>query len=328
MKRLILVRYGNYVGSSLTDSGRKQIRNLIPALVESVVGNILLVCSPVQRAKESATILAEHFKIPIIENPVWKAEGDWSDDVGAFASIADIDPSVDTLVVVTHMPFMYSFPPYYGIKALGVPLHYGAVEKGEAQVIDCEKKTMIRLKPALTTDEPLPAQHVRPISGRNGNYTREHADRYGSKLKELSPKRRLKKVYLFGSVAKHGSGKDLDLVFEVPLPVFLDFAKRCVGALDGFHPVSAGLLPMYSSFWNYYSPKVKRVEYAYETVGLSDSDIAELESIVPKKKMDVLCLPVGWRDKTDVNKVLHTAFGFGKDPNLLQHIVDSATELN
>jgi len=159
MKRLILVRHGAYLSGSLTKYGRKQMLKLLPALVKSVVGNILLVCSPVQRAKESATILAEHLKIPIIENSVWKAEGNSSDDVGALASINDIDPSVDTLIVVTHLPFLFSFPHYYGEMVLGVTLPNRIVELGEAQVIDCEKKTMIHLKPALTTDEPLPEHH-------------------------------------------------------------------------------------------------------------------------------------------------------------------------
>lgn len=329
MKRLILVRHGDYAGRALTDFGRKQMQELAPALANSVVGNMFLVSSPIQRAKESAAILAEHFRVPVNEHGVWEAESDSSDNQGAFQFIGGIDANIDTLVVVTHLPFLQSFPAYFGKNELNVSLPYGGVDKGQAQVIDCEMKTMTRVTPAPNENgnEPLPVRHTPPTSRTNGSYTKEHADSYVAMLKQVAPKSRLKKVYLFGSIAKHGAGNDVDLVFEVPRKVFLEFASACVGALDGFHPVTMQFLPCASAYWDYESPKEARAKYALNALSVLPDASDGLAEIVPYEKVDILCLPIGWQDKTDVNQVLHKAFGFGKDPKLLQHIIDSAIEL-
>lgn len=329
MKRLILVRHGDYVGSTLTDFGRKQMQELAPVLANSVVGNMLLVSSTIRRAKESSAILAEHFRVPVIEHGVWEAEGDWSDNDGAFQFIGDVDTNIDTLVVVTHLPFLESFPAYFGKKALNVSLPYGGVDKGQAQVIDCEMKTMTRvtLAPSENTGESLTVRPTLPIFRTNGGYTREHAERYVAMLKRAAPKNRLKKVYLFGSIAKHGSGNDVDLVLEVPRKVFLEFASACVGALDGFHPVTVQLSPWASAYWDYESPKEARAKYALNAITVPPDVTVGLAEIVPYEKVDILCLPTDWRGKADVNQMLHKAFGFGKDPKLLQHIIDSAIEL-
>lgn len=329
MKRLILVRHGDYFDGALSDYGREQMQELAPALANNVVGNMLLVSSPIQRAKESATILAEYFHIPVNEHEVWEAEGNWSDDDGAFQFIAGIDTNISTLVVVTHLPFLESFPTYFGKRALDVSLPSGGVNKGQAQVIDCEMKTMTRVTsaPNKNVSELLSARSMTPISRTRGDYTREHAERYVVMLKQVAPKNRLKKVYLFGSIAKHGSGNDVDLVLEVPRKVFLEFASACVGALDGFHPVTAQLLPWASAYWDYESPKEARAKYALNALTVLSDASDGLAGIVPHDKIDILCLPVGWKDKTDVNKVLNTAFNLGKDPNLLQHVIDSVIEL-
>lgn len=329
MKRLILVRHGDYSGGALTDYGRKQMQELAPVLANSVVGNMLLVSSPIRRAKESATILAEYFRVPIDEHEVWEAGGHSSDNDGAFQFIADVDANIDTLVVVTHLPFLESFPTYFGKRSLDVSLPSGGADKGQAQVIDCEMKTMTRVTsaPNKNGSELLPVRLTPQISRTNGGYTREHAERYVVMLKRAAPKNRLKKVYLFGSIAKHGFGNDVDLVLEVPHKVFLEFASACVGALDGFHPVTAQLLPWASAYWDYESPKEARAKYALSALAMLPDASDGLAGIVPHDKIDILCLPVGWKDKTDVNKVLNTAFNLGKDPNLLQHVIESVIEL-
>lgn len=328
MKRLILVRHGEYFDGTLTGFGREQMQELALALASSVVGNILLESSPVQRAKESATILAEYLHVPVNEHAVWEADS-WVDNEGAFQFVGDVDVNIDTLVVVTHLPFLESFPAYFGENALKVSFPYGGVEKGQAQAIDCETKTMTRVIPAPNgnRNESLPVRPASPTSRTNGNYTREHAGRYAAMLKQVAAKNRLKKVYLFGSIAKYGSGNDVDLVLEVPRKVFLEFASACVGALSGFHPVTAELLPWASAYWDYESPREARAKYALNALTVPTDASDELAGIVPYEKIDIICLPTGWQDKTDVNQVLHKAFGFGKDPKLLQHIIDSAIEL-
>lgn len=336
MEKLILVRHGDYVISgALTAYGRTQMQELAPALAYSVVGNILLVSSPIQRAKESAAILAEHFRVPVMEHEVWTAPDDWSDNDGALQFIGDIGANIDTLVVVTHLPFLESFPAYFGTKALNVSLPYGGVKKGQAQIIDCETKTMTHVTSTsiekglkVTMKESSPILVTPPTSRIHGNYTREHAERYAAILKQAAPKSRLKKVYLFGSIAKYDSGNDVDLVLEVPRKVFLEFASACVGALDGFHPVTAGLLPWASAYWDYESPREVRAKYALNVLSLLPNAGDRLAGIVPYEKVDILCLPTDWRSRADVNQILHKAFGLGKDPNLLRHIIDSAIELH
>ncbi len=329
MKRLILVRHGDYVDGSLTVFGRQQMQELACALAHSVVGNMLLVSSTIQRAKESAAILAEFFQVPVMEHGVWAAPGDTSNNDGALQFIGSIDTNIDTLMVVTHLPFLQSFPAFFGKEALNVSFSSSWVEKGQAQVIDCMMKTMTLVKSGSKENgnEPLSVQSAEPTSRANGNYTREHAKRYAVRLKQVAPKNRLRKIYLFGSIAKYGRGNDVDLVLEVSPKVFLEFASACVGALNGFHPVTGELLPLASAYWCYESPKEARSRNALEAIAVLPWFDHELAHIVPHEKIDVLCLPTGWREKTDVNKVLHTAFGFGKDPNLLQHIVGSVIEL-
>jgi len=150
MKKLILVRHGDYVGSALTDYGRKQMQKLAPALARYVVGNMYFVTSPIERAKESAAILAEYFKVPVFNHRIWSAEGNWSNNEGAFQYIDYMNTSIDTFVVVTHLPFLESFPAYFGKKALDVLFHNGGVNKGQAQVIDCQMKTMTCVRPSLS----------------------------------------------------------------------------------------------------------------------------------------------------------------------------------
>lgn len=329
MKRLILVRHGNYSGSSLSAYGRLQMQELAPTLIKSVVGNMLLVSSSIRRAVESAAILGEYFRVPLTTHEAWAAPGDTSDNDGAYQFISVINPGIDTLIVVTHLPFLESFPKYFGQRALGVTLPYGGVDKGQAQVIDCELKTMTRVIPSpMEKADTLPTQLTPPIPRASERYTTEHAERYVAILKRVTPANRLRKVYVFGSIAKHGSGNDVDLVLEVPRNVFLEFATSCVGALDGFHPVTAQLLPCANACWNYESPKTARAEYALSTLAVPPGVSTELAKIVPQDKIDILCLPIGWRDKTDVNQVLHKAFGFGKDRNLLKNIIESAIELH
>ena len=329
MKRLILVRHGHYAGNALTEFGRKTIQALAPVLANSVMGQMLLVSSPVPRAKESATILAEYFHVTVNEQKVWAAEGHCSDNDGAYKFISGIAADVDTLVVVTHFPFLESFPAYFGRLTLDVSFPFNGVDYGQARVINCELKTNILVtaptaeskNKRVSEPSPKPAAHI------YGKHTREDAERYVAQLKKVAPNGRLKHVHLFGSIAKHGSGKDIDLVLEVSRKTFRQFVSSCVGPLNGFHPVTMELLPLASMFWLYESPKEARAKYALEAIGVLPQHEDELGNVVPYKDIDILCLPSGWQGETDVNRMLGRAFDFSNDPNMLSHIIDSAIEL-
>lgn len=244
--------------------------------------------------------------------------------------------------MVTHLEYVESFPAYWCKHALGVKLRSYEIKKGEAWVIDCEGKRVMHLCPmgrgggnwmegtpvpepvSALREEAAPPHATKP----RGRVTRDDAQMYVQALKGAAKTEKLKGVYLFGSVAKKGAGNDMDFVFEVPKRVFLEYARQCIGALDGFHPIKKMLLPMYSAYWDYYSPEDARLRYAHEVVGISEEKLGELGRHLPESSLDVICLPVGWRDgKSDVSKMLDKAFGFGPDPDLLKHITESAIAL-
>lgn len=347
MKTLIVARHGDYLSDSggLSDYGRSQIGKLGEALQSVVDGAVLILNSTAPRAVESAAILTELFTAPSEGHKfLWSgSDAGFDDNPAARKLVEGHAEKFDTIIMVTHFEYVESFPAYWCEHALGVKLRSHEIEKGEAWVIDCEGKRIMHLspmdresgswvegtpapKPASALPEKAAAQHLIKPQGR---VTRDDAETYAQALKDAAKaSKKLKGVYLFGSVAKIGAGHDMDFVFEVPKKVFLKYASQCVGALDGFHPVKKALLPMASMYWDYFSPEDARVRYAHGVVGISEETLGQLGQHLPGSSLDVICLPVGWRDgKSDVSKMLNEAFGFGPDPDLLKHIAESAIAL-
>jgi len=113
----------------------------------------------------------------------------------------------------------------------------------------------------------------------------------------------------------------------VPDGVSVEFAGECIGTLDGFHPIEKALLPMYSMYWDYYSPALARLHYALSALGLSDEQMSELATIIPEDKVDVVCLPTGWNEVGHVYNLLEENFGLGGDPQLLTNIAKSCVKM-
>lgn len=156
--------------------------------------------------------------------------------------------------------------------------------------------------------------------------TRNSAGLYAAALKAAANES-LKRVLLFGSTLRD-AGRDLDIIVEVPEEAFIEYARQCVGALDGYHPLSGGLLPMASAYWNYQSPKTHRLGNALRAIGIiSEQMYRSLALIVPHDHVDMLCLPVGWTNQGYADGLLAKAFGFCKDPNTLKNIATTAIEL-
>lgn len=347
MKTLIVARHGDYNSSAgdLSGYGRQQIGELGKALEGVVSGTVLVLHSTAPRASESAEILALAFNAPRVGHEVlWSgSDGGFEDLAAALSLVEEHAKQFDTIIMVTHFEYVESFPAYWCEHVLGVKLQSHEIEKGEAWVIDCRGKRMMRLSPmdheggtwmeGLLLSKPtieLPDEKTTPRPTEpKGRVTRDDAQKYVQALKEAAKSSgKLKSVYLFGSVARNGSGNDMDFVFEVPKKVFLEYARECVGALDGFHPIQKKMVGMYSMYWDYFSPEDARVRYAHNAVGISEEALWQLNHDLPKRSLDVICLPVGWRSgKSDVNKMLHEAFHFGPDPNLLTHIVESAIKM-
>lgn len=156
-------------------------------------------------------------------------------------------------------------------------------------------------------------------------HTRIQAEQYAALIRRFAIKERLLKVYLFGSISHFGYGHDLDIIVEVPEPVFLDFASKCIGALDGYHPIKKAMLPLASAYWDYESPTLDRFRNALSVVGITSEDaLCQLRQCVPDSSVDMLCLPAGWKDPGYADGLLAKAFGFQKDPNMLRNITASA----
>ena len=349
MKTLIVARHGDYqsLGGGLSEYGRSQIAKLGEALQDVANGTILVLNSTAPRAAESAAILAKLFNAPSEGHKfLWSGSDAGFENNSAARELVESHAELfDTIIMVTHFEYVERFPAYWCEHVLGVKLESYEIEKGEAWVIDCEGKRIMHLSPmereggSWMEGTPAPkhasalAEKAEPPHARvpapRGRVTRSDAETYAQALKGAAKAgKKLKGVYLFGSTAKNGSGNDMDFVFEVPKKVFLEYATMCVGALDGFHPIKKALLPMSSTYWDYYSPGDARLRYAHGVVGVSEEELQELGRGLPESSLDVICLPVGWRDgKSDVSKMLKEAFGFGPDPDLLKHIVESAVAL-
>lgn len=339
MKTLIVARHGDYNDSTggLSEYGRSQIGELGKALQGVVDGTVLVLNSTAPRAAESAAILAELFKAPSEGHTLlWSgSDGGFDNNPAARELVQGHAEKFDTIIMVTHFEYVESFPTYWCEHALGVKLRSGEIEKGEAWVIDCEGKRLMHLSPMdreggnWVEGTPVPNPASPHATKPRGRVTREDAEMYAQALKDATKTGgKLKGIYLFGSVARNGSGNDMDFVFEVPKKVFLEYARKCIGALDGFHPIKKAMLPMCSAYWDYFSPEDARLRYAHAVVGISEEMLGELGQDLPESSLDVICLPTGWRNgKSDVSKMLGEAFGFGPDPDLLKHIAKSAVAL-
>lgn len=200
-------------------------------------------------------------------------------------------------------------------------------EKGEMVVVDCTvacSAEQISEVPQEPMEEPVVDDFI--VAG--ATISQEVAKRYVEALRMFADERNMLSVHMFGSVAVHGYGRDLDLVVEVPEETFVEFSGNCIGALDGFHPIEKALLPMYSMYWDYYSPVLARLHYILEGIGVSAEHISGLAEIIPEDKVDMLCLPVGWNTPGRVYELLEENFGdLGGDPKLLKNISDSCVQM-
>jgi len=149
VKKLIILRHGNYNSSGLTGDGMRQIRSVSPKIAEEI-GNsqdACIISSTAIRAKQSADILSKILGIPYVENGKLHTEGgdlelDQSEEM---LRIIDSCPNA-YLIFVSHHEAAKYFPAILGKKKLQCFFSVFSIEKGEAKVIDCEalKEKVIR----------------------------------------------------------------------------------------------------------------------------------------------------------------------------------------
>ena len=147
MKKLILVRHGVYDEHTgdLTEAGRSQIAALSKRLSPHLTGTVKMVTSTAQRAVESAAILDSVFRIGYAVDAVLLCDIPKQPEYDrAVRFIRSLQDEADTLTLVTHMYFALYLGVHYGEAELKKRLETGVnVEKGEAVVIDCVRKTIL-----------------------------------------------------------------------------------------------------------------------------------------------------------------------------------------
>jgi phosphohistidine phosphatase SixA len=106
----------------------------------------VILSSTANRTKESAEILGSKFGVVPELHEVLGTEdkSDPDDDKGVLDLIKSCVDKSDCIILMTHQEYTDRFPTYFSEKFLATDKKWPPVleiEKGEAIVIDCEKKT-------------------------------------------------------------------------------------------------------------------------------------------------------------------------------------------
>lgn len=152
MKRLIVVRHGDYQGDmTISDLGVRQMRKLARQLRRHVEGNVVRVLtSTAPRATGSARVLVEELSLSgYIEALVlWKDNEHWSDVEEALGFVREQFQGVDVLIVVTHLDHAEELPGLFAKKVLGRPnFDQVGLKKGQAVIVDSETIEVIVIRP-------------------------------------------------------------------------------------------------------------------------------------------------------------------------------------
>jgi len=152
METLILIRHGNYDDTEddngpLTEAGREKIVRLVDKLKPLAGGRrLLILSSPSKRAQESAEILAAAFGISFEKHKVlWSDESHFEDMPAALELVRRRQAEADILILVTHREYIADFPPYFFEQEFGIKISWHIIGKGEAWVIDCERRTLLHI---------------------------------------------------------------------------------------------------------------------------------------------------------------------------------------
>jgi phosphohistidine phosphatase SixA len=133
----------------LSPRGAQEIATLAEKIKSATNGlSVLILTSTAPRASQSAIIIKTILGAEVKESPALWSDNEHPKDLQkALALIKAEKDHVDVLIIVTHYEYTERLPGYFAKEVLGVPLcsELNLVEKGQAWVIDCIKKTMTRL---------------------------------------------------------------------------------------------------------------------------------------------------------------------------------------
>lgn len=138
MKRLIIVRHGRYENGHLNEKGIEQIRTLSTRIKELVGGaNVIVLSSPIRRAKESAQIIAGEVQGEVVEHDEFSYHNcDEEDVIQACEIVYEVAEKYENVVVVSHKENCGSIIEYFSKTNLSKTFPRILVNQGDAWVID------------------------------------------------------------------------------------------------------------------------------------------------------------------------------------------------
>lgn len=171
MKNLVIARHGEQgVLKSLSSRGTEQVGRLVHLLVErGIMGpSSAILSSPEARATESASIIAKYAPGVKVESItiLGLCPKPLLDETLPFILelIQERGVSVETLILVTHIPIVDRLPQLFGRTLSRNDFPEEPIPTGKAWVINCERKTC----------ELFPSSTQKPSSRKKGepNVTR------------------------------------------------------------------------------------------------------------------------------------------------------------
>lgn len=108
-------------------------------------------------------------------------------------------------------------------------------------------------------------------------------------------------VSVFGSVARLGIGRDVDLLVEVP-PAMLDKYLERIRGDNRMDPFLKRPHEPNDMLWDYYTPGEHRTISVLKFLGTKDEVYEQLRDVIPIRKLDMICVPSDWRDREGVSR--------------------------
>lgn len=136
----------------------------------------------------------------------------------------------------------------------------------------------------------------------------------------------LNKIWLYGSIAEAGMGRDIDLILEVSTAGWEKYSRFCHSVLGGVRPFSNDMLEQkHNAVYDYSLPKGDRSMAALKVIGLNISD---LNLGVLEDSVDIICLPEGWDVVgSSVHRDLSAVLARTTDKDFFEHVMSAHTKL-
>lgn len=151
MKQLIIVRHGHYSrdpalnADSLTEAGQSAMTALCQRLAPIVGETFLHILTATDRpSMQSTDVIARRFGALISRQKELLCDRDHPENLDVVLDlIRNYDEPAEILVLVTSFRYARDFPRHYGRAELKITVPDAkTIDKAEAVVIDCDKKTV------------------------------------------------------------------------------------------------------------------------------------------------------------------------------------------